>query len=195
MTIKDVLHFWFEELEPGKRFFGGEEVDNLVRERFLDTYEEAIKGKLDHWRESPDGCLAIILVLDQFSRNMFRGDARSFEFDHQAREIAEDAIARDFDLEHEEEKRSFYYLPYMHSEDSKDQAKCIELISNRLGEKGKTSLIHAKAHADIINEFGRFPYRNDALGRVNTTEESAFLDSGGYVQVVKKIEAGKEMHK
>lgn len=189
MTIKDVLHFWFEELEPGKRFFGGEEVDNLVRDRFLDTYEEATKGKLDHWRESPDGTLAIILVLDQFSRNMFRGDSRSFEFDHLAREIAEDAIERDFDLEHVAERRSFYYLPYMHSEDPIDQAKCIELISNRLGEEGKITLIHAKAHADIINEFGRFPYRNDVLGRKNTDEETAFLDSGGYIQVVRKIEA------
>lgn len=189
MTIKDVLHFWFEELEPGKRFFGGEEVDNLIRDRFLDTYEEATKGKLDHWRESPDGTLAIILVLDQFSRNMFRGDARSFKFDHLARQIAEDAIARDLDLDHAEERRGFYYLPYMHSEDPKDQAKCIELISTRLGEEGKKMLIHAKAHADIINEFERFPYRNDVLGRKNTAEETAFLDSGGYIQVVRKIEA------
>ena len=192
MTIKEILTFWFEELEPEKRFFGGEEVDNLVRDRFLTTYEDAVKGKFNHWRDTPDGSLALILVLDQFSRNMFRGSPRSFEFDSLARQITEEAIARNFDLEHEGARRSFFYLPYMHSENPKDQSKCIELVSTRLGESGKNTLLHAKAHAYVINEFGRFPYRNEVLNRENTARESAWMEAGGYMEAVKLIESQEE---
>lgn len=189
MTIKEILTFWFEEIAPEKRFFGGEEVDNLVRDRFLTTYEDVVKGKYNHWKDTPDGTLALILVLDQFSRNMFRGSPRSFDFDPKGRQVAEEAIAKDFDLEHTIERRSFYYLPFMHSENPQDQAKCIDLVSSRLGEGGKNSLIHAKAHAYVINEFGRFPYRNEVLGRENTAKESAWLEAGGYMEAVKMIES------
>ena len=192
MTIKEILTFWFEEIAPEKRFFGGEEVDNLVRARFLTTYEDAIEGKFNHWKETPDGCLALILVLDQFSRNMFRGSPRSFEFDPMARQIAEDAIAKDFDLELEVERRGFYYLPFMHSENYEDQSKCIELVATRLGESGKKTLVHAKAHAVVIKEFGRFPFRNTALGRENTAKESSWLEAGGYIEAVKLIESQEE---
>lgn len=190
--IAEILTFWFKELEPGKRFNGGEEVDNQVREKFLRIYEDATRGKLNHWKNTPEGSLALILVLDQFSRNMFRGSSKSFEFDHLARQVAERAIEMNFDLEHEIERRGFYYLPFMHSENPRDQARCVELISTRLGENGRQTLVHAKVHEYIINEFGRFPYRNEALNRITSDKESAWLEEGGYMKAVRLIESQEE---
>ncbi len=192
VTVEDVLHFWFDELEPSQRFNGGEEVDNLIRDRFLNSYEDATNGKLDQWKDTPNGSLALILILDQFSRNMFRGDGRSFELDSVAIKLAGEAIEKDFDLQHGVARRGFFYLPFMHSEDLNDQNKCIELISSRLGDDGKNNLIHAKAHKHIIEKFGRFPYRNEALKRQNTPEESSWLENVGYGEVVGMIEGAEK---
>jgi uncharacterized protein (DUF924 family) len=171
----DVLAYW-RALGPKRWFVRDVVVDDEIRAKFLGLYTAAVAGSLGPWEDDASGALAHILVLDQFPRNMFRGSAAAFAADPLARAAAGRAIERGFDRQAAKAERPFFYLPYMHSEALADQERCLELC--RAEDAG--TLKYAKLHADIIRRFGRFPHRNDVLGRVTTPEEQAFLDGGGF---------------
>jgi uncharacterized protein (DUF924 family) len=176
VSPEGVLAFWLEA-GPDKWFKKDDAFDTAIRSRFLPAYEAAADGRLAAWEATADGALALIILLDQFSRNMFRGSPRTFAADPLALAIANRAIARGFDEQLELPKRSFFYLPFMHSENLADQERCIDLCRQGGTED---NLKFAEQHADIIRRFGRFPHRNAVLGRVTTEEEQAFLDGGGF---------------
>ena len=169
-----VLAFW-RAAGPDKWYEKNDAFDAEIRARFLATYEAAADGRLT-WDETPDGALALLIVLDQFPRNMFRGSARAFAADPLARTVASRAIERGFDQLAAAE-RSFFYLPFEHSEALVDQERCIAL-NRATGDAD--ALKWAEIHADIIRRFGRFPHRNRVLGRPTTAEEEAYLDGGGF---------------
>ena len=172
--IGDVLAFW-REAGPDRWYTRDAGFDALLRERFLDLWEEAAAGRLSSWEDSDDGTLALVILLDQFPRNMFRGLARAFSSDALAREVAARAILRGVDMRTDAPLLQFLYLPFMHSEDLADQVRCVELF-----QRDPENLQYADRHADIIRRFGRFPHRNGTLGRITTPEEKAFLDAGGF---------------
>lgn len=175
-TPQAVLDFW-REAGPKKWFNKDAAFDDAIRARFLETHEAAAAGKLINWETTPDGALALVIALDQFPRNMFRGSARAFAGDPLARQVAERAIARGFDRQVPAREQGFFYLPYMHSERLDDQERSVVLY-RALGEV--ENLKYADDHADIIRKFGRFPHRNAVLGRATSAEERAFLDRGGF---------------
>jgi uncharacterized protein (DUF924 family) len=171
-----VLAFW-RAAGPDKWFKKDTAVDEDIRARFLETYDAAVAGKLSDWEQTADGALALTVVLDQFPRNMFRGDARTYAADPQARAVAERALARGFDQKMPLSDRRFFYLPFEHSEAIADQERACTLCA----ATGDADLLKwAQLHADIVRRFGRFPHRNALLGRATTTEEQAFLDGGGF---------------
>ena len=172
----DVLAFWLEA-GPERWFKKDDTFDAEVRRRFLATHEAAAAGKLSHWADTPGGALALLILLDQFPRNMFRASARSFATDPMALGLAKAAIARGFDQATPMPQRQFFYLPLMHAEDLGDQERCVALY-RALGDANLSKW--AELHADIIRRFGRFPHRNAVLGRTTTPEEQAFLDAGGF---------------
>ena len=177
MTIagpRDVLDFWFKETTPQAWFKADPEFDARVKERFEETWRAAREGRLSDWEASKNGALALLIVLDQFPRNMFRGGADAFATDASARAVAKRAVARGFDLEAPIPIRSFFYLPFMHSEELADQERSVELTRERLGESN-FSYPYALNHRAVIQRFGRFPARNEALGRTTTPEEMEFL--------------------
>ncbi|HWK94180.1 MAG TPA: DUF924 family protein [Pseudolabrys sp.] len=171
-TASDVVSFWRDAGEEAW-FKKDDAFDARIRERFLPTYEAAADGKLSSWEEHAEGALALLILLDQFPRNMFRGDARMFETDPMALAIAAGALVRGFDAEMPRDLRLFFYLPFEHSESLKDQERSVALFKAH----GDAALIKwADLHADIIRKFGRFPHRNAVLGRATTPDEQAFLD-------------------
>jgi uncharacterized protein (DUF924 family) len=172
----DILAFW-RAAGPDKWFEKNDAFDAEIRERFRDTYAAAAAGRLAAWEEDAEGALALVIVLDQFPRNMFRGDARTYAADPLARAVAQRAIARGFDQTYVPPERRFFYLPFTHSENLADQERCVALNRAAADEEGTK---WAELHADIIRRFGRFPHRNGALGRAATAEEQAFLDGGGF---------------
>jgi uncharacterized protein (DUF924 family) len=158
------------EAGPDKWYTKNAAFDGDIRARFLETYEAAAEGRLAEWER-------LGIVLDQFPRNMFRGDARAFAADPRAREVAGRAITNGFDAATPLPLRQFFYLPYEHSELLADQERGVELFR----ATGDEELVKwAALHADIIRRFGRFPHRNAVLGRTSTPEEQAFLDGGGF---------------
>ncbi|RAI45896.1 DUF924 family protein [Rhodoplanes roseus] len=171
------VNAWWIGLGADRWFVKDAAVDDDIRHRFGAAYEAAAAGRLTAWEESPEGALALLLVLDQFPRNLFRGSARAFAADPAARAVADRAIRRGFDRAFENPVRRFFYLPYMHSEDLADQERCVALCRTAGDDEG---VHHAEVHADIIRRFGRFPHRNPLLGRDTTAEEQAFLDAGGF---------------
>jgi uncharacterized protein (DUF924 family) len=175
-SATDVVSFW-QKAGPDRWFKKDAAFDKEIRERFLDTYEAAAAGKLSSWEHDAQGALALLILLDQFPRNMFRGEARAFATDALARAVAAGALVRGFDGQVPKELFNFFYLPFEHSEDIADQERCIAL-NKATGDA--ENLKWAELHADIIRRFGRFPHRNAALGRVTTPEEQAFLDGGGF---------------
>ena len=179
VSASEVLHFWFEETPPEKHFRADPEVDHNIREGFATVREVALRGALRPWEEEAEGALALLILLDQFSRNMFRGEARAFEADAAARDIAARSVARGLDRVVSEARRKFFYLPYMHSEDLGDQDRCLKLFQAGL-PNDELGLYHARKHREVIAQFGRFPYRNAALDRETTAEEEAYLAGGGY---------------
>ena len=172
---QDVLAFW-RAAGPDKWFAKDTAFDDEIRRRFLATYEAAAARTLA-WDDTAEGALALLIVLDQLPRNMFRGSARAFAADPLAREVTMRAIARGFDLAVAVPERSFFYLPFEHSETLADQERGVAL--NRASGDAD-ALKWAELHADIIRRFGRFPHRNAVLGRTTTPEERAFLDGGGF---------------
>jgi uncharacterized protein (DUF924 family) len=172
----DVTDFW-RAAGPKKWFRKDAAFDREIAARFLATHEAAAAGHLSAWEATPDGALALLLLLDQFPRNMFRGSARAFATDPLARAVADRAIARGFDAGAARAERTFFYLPFEHSENLADQERSLAL-SRRAGD-GKADK-YAEIHADIIRRFGRFPHRNAVLGRATTPHEQVFLDAGGF---------------
>lgn len=166
----DVLAFW-REAGPEKWFSKDEAFDQDCRDRFMPTYEAAARGDLNEWELTPEGALAVILLLDQFPRNMFRGMRETYKTDPVALMVADRAIERGFDKKVEPEFRRFFYLPFMHSESLRHQERSVAL-NEALGED---SIKWARHHRDIVARFGRFPHRNAILGRETTPEEEAFL--------------------
>lgn len=185
---EDVLAFWLDEVGPKGWYQGTAELDGTIRKRFLKAWEAAQEGSFGHWLTYPSGTLAYLIVLDQFPRNMFRGSGESFATDLMALAAAKSAINQDWDLRIDPPARQFFYLPLMHSENLSDQDRCVRLIMARLPNGGH-NLLHARAHREVIRQFGRFPYRNDALGRRSTVAESRFLGEGGYGDVVRALES------
>src|SRR6185312_7753852 len=175
VSAAEVVSFW-REAGPDRWFNKDAAFDQVIHERFFDTYEAAATGKLSDWEHSAQGALALLILLDQFPRNMFRGDARAFATDPLARAMAAGAIVRGFDSQFPDDLRGFFYLPFVHSEDIADQERAIMLYRAARLE----NLKYAEEHADIIRRFGRFPHRNAVLGRSTTPEEQAFLDNGGF---------------
>src|SRR5262245_7258019 len=172
----DVLRFW-REAGPDRWYAKNDAFDVAIREQFLATYEAAAAGRLSDWEASAEGALALVIVLDQFARNMFRDDPRAFAADPLARAVAERAIARGHDGEIEPRERQFLYLPFEHGETLAHQERCVALF-RALGDAELAKW--AELHADTIRRFGRFPHRNAVLGRATTPEEQAFLDGGGF---------------
>ena len=176
-----ILEFWFAET-PSKRWYVADPgFDAEIRRRFESTWSEARDGALDGWAAGSDGALALILLLDQFSRNMFRGEGQAFSTDAKARFVASLAVEQGYDRAAPSGRRQFFYMPFMHSELLADQDRCIALFRENLPDD-KSSLSFALKHRDVIARFGRFPARNKALGRATTAEEAEFLAShpGGF---------------
>ena len=182
-TPEQVLAFWFgREGEEGYGefreawFSRNPDFDHEIRDRFEDVYEEAVAGWLEAWKEEARSCLALIVVLDQFPRNMFRGDARMYAADGLALAAARHAVERAYDRELSPFQRMFLYLPFEHSEDLEDQRRSVELFRRLAEDTGSEDiLVYALRHMEIIERFGRFPHRNEILGRRTTPEEAEFL--------------------
>jgi uncharacterized protein (DUF924 family) len=172
----DILAFW-REAGPQRWFARDDAFDATVRTRFLAVHDAAAAGLLAAWEDTADGALALLIALDQFPRNLFRGDARAYASDALARAVADRALARGFDLRFANPERRFFYLPFMHSEVLADQERCASLCAAAGDREG---VDFALVHADIIRRFGRFPHRNATLGRATTAEEAAFLADGGF---------------
>ena len=174
MSATEVIQFWFDEIEPAQRFRKDLEFDTMIRTRFLDLHTRASKGLLYAWRDYPLDALAEIIILDQFSRNLFRVSAEAFVYDTLALVLAQEAIRQKFDEELEESKRAFLYMPFMHSEVLADQQLALQLFAHPGLED---NLRFARHHHDIIKKFGRFPHRNKALGRESSEPEIEYLNS------------------
>lgn len=176
ISPQDVLAFWRDAGE--KRWWTRDDTfDAKIREKFLDLWNAATVGRCAHWEESADGALALVIVLDQFPRNMFRDDPRTYASDALARDVARRAVDKEMDTHLAEDLRGFLYMPFMHSEHLADHERCIVLFERTGNIENAKYAVH---HADIIRRFGRFPHRNRLLGRTSTVEEQAFLDSGGF---------------
>lgn len=179
---QDVLDVWFADGDSWRDawFTRSDDFDAEIRRRFLATAEAAAAGELDEWSDEPESALALTIALDQFPRNLFRGQARAFAGDAKARSVARKAIAAGFAEGLPLARASFLYLPFEHSEDLDDQDLCLDLFRRHLDEpKGEDCLRYAAQHRAIIARFGRFPHRNAALGRESTAEEAAFLKEPG----------------
>lgn len=175
LSPADVVRFW-QDAGPDAWFTKDETFDRRFRDRFLDAHFAAARRELDGWRASPDGYLALLVLLDQFPRNVFRGTGHMYATDPLARAIAREADAAGADTGIDPALRVFLYLPYSHAEDLACQHRAVEL-NRRIGAP---YLDHALGHRAIIERFGRFPHRNRILGRETTPEEQAFLDEGGF---------------
>jgi uncharacterized protein (DUF924 family) len=174
VDYREINEFWFSERVRPLWFRSTPEFDTQLRERFLATWQAATAGELDGWRDCAEGALALVIVLDQFPLNMFRGEARSFSTEQRAREVAAEAVARGFDQELDKSRLAFLYLPFMHSEDPADQERSVALFE----AAGLQDNLHfAHHHRELIRRFGRFPHRNAILGRESSAEELEYLAS------------------
>lgn len=176
VVYESVLQFWFKEITPAQWWKVDAEFDQLVRQRFSGLHAQAAQSELFLWRQSPTGRLAEIIVLDQFSRNMFRGQMQAFAADPMALALAQEAVAAGDDLKLSVEQRVFLYMPYMHSESS-----AIHEVAERLFKENapESNYKFELQHKAIIDRFGRYPHRNEILGRESTEQELAFLAQPG----------------
>lgn len=185
--FEEILEFWFgnpKNVDYGKSrqfwFTKNAEFDQEVRSRFMSVYQQAATGKLDYWQELPYSCLGLIILLDQFPRNMFRNQAQAFATDVQALEFSKYAINQGFDRELLPLQRWFIYLPFEHSENLEDQQQAVNLCSTLKDDPDSVNIVeYAYRHLRIIERFGRFPHRNQILGRESTPEELEFLKQPG----------------
>ncbi|MDH3974136.1 MAG: DUF924 domain-containing protein [Deltaproteobacteria bacterium] len=171
-----VIDFWFHEIAPASRWKKDPSFDALIRKRFLSFHTAAAGGELFHWREEPEGRLAEIIILDQFSRNIFRGKPASFLYDSMSLILAQEALAAGIDSALPPDKKAFIYMPFMHSESALIHEIALKLFSQPGLESNLDWEIKHKA---VIDRFGRYPHRNEILGRKSTTEELAFLAQRG----------------
>jgi uncharacterized protein (DUF924 family) len=171
----EVVAFW-RAAGPQLWFAKDDAFDRRFRDRFLHLHEAASRGTLHDWWDSPLGTLGLLILLDQYPRNAFRGSPRMYATDARARHVAAAAVAAGHDRAFEPDLQLFFYLPFGHSEDLNDQERSVAL-TERLGEP---NISHAKRHCGIVRRFGRFPHRNPILGRAMTADEQRFLDAGGY---------------
>lgn len=183
---EEILRFWLDECSPKQWFDQDEALDRTIRERFEPTWQAAVEGNFSLWLTYPNGALAYVILLDQFSRNMFRGSDQAFKMDRVALTAAKSAIAKEWDMRVDPPARLFFYLPLEHSENLSDQDRAVRLIHERL--QNTTFLLHAQAHRDVIRKFGRFPERNVALGRKSTSVEQEHLDYGGYGAIMRDLQ-------
>ena len=189
-TVEEVIKFWVEDVGPSGWYATDPALDARITERYLPLWEKARAGRLNAWASCAKGALACLIVTDQFPRNMFRGaDPRAFATDALARHVAARACHLGFDRQTPEPQRQFFYLPLMHSESQMDQDRSVRMFLLRMPETGTGNLLHARAHRAVIRQFGRFPYRNAALGRQTTEVEQDWLDNGGYGQTVQALQA------
>lgn len=172
MNYNNVLSFWFEDIEQSKWWVKDENFDCLIKDKFIDLHESANKGELFEWRKTAKGRLAEIIILDQFSRNMFRDTPQSFSSDSLALILAQEAIALGADLELSQSERSFLYMPFMHSESLKIHEVAVTLYE---ANGVQSSVEFEMKHKKIIETFGRYPHRNNILGRASTETEIQFL--------------------
>lgn len=197
---EDVLEYWFgpsSSPDYGERderwFHGGPAFDAELREKYLGLYEQAWNGELDQLRDNWRGCLALILIFDQFSRNMFRGTPRAFAADPRALALAGHAIARGFDADRLPTELTFFYLPFEHSENLANQHRSVAL-RNAMPEHDRKaeSIEHAVRHKEVFERFGRYPHRNAVLGRISTDEEMEFLATADDNWIKSQIPAEEE---
>ncbi|MCW8869549.1 MAG: DUF924 domain-containing protein [Proteobacteria bacterium] len=172
---QQVLDFWYG-LNPAQWFKNDTDLDNQIRGQFFEIWQQAAAGELSLWRNTLEGRLAEIIVLDQFSRNLFRGQARAFARDEMALVLSQEALRHDDYSELSKDRAKFLIMPFMHSESKVIQAQSVKLFKN-LGDKN--SLDFAEQHKAIIDQFGRYPHRNQALGRESTAQEKEFLKQPG----------------
>ena len=171
---QEIIEFWFSPEVTERWFDSTEDFDRQLTERFESVWEQAARGELDDWTNTAEGCLALVILLDQFPLNMFRGDAKSFSTEARSREVAAHAIDQGFDTQMISDHKAFLYMPFMHSEDLADQDRGIELF-DQPGLEGNLRFAHH--HRGIVEKFGRFPHRNEILGRENTDAETDYLNS------------------
>ena len=177
---QDVIGYW-REAGPKQWFAARPAFDEAIRLKFEPVHHAAARGEYDAWSQEAEGSLALLILLDQFPRNLYRKSAHAFATDPKARGIARAAIAEGFDRQVEPTLRPFFYLPFEHSEEMADQDASVALCERLAQETGdEDTLKWARMHRDIIVRFGRFPHRNPALGRATTAEEQAYLDDGGF---------------
>ena len=182
----EVLDFWLGEIGPKGWYAGSEEIDDACAVRFGTLWDALNSDGLDHWVDGVVGTLAYLIVADQFSRNIHRGKAEAFANDQRARDAARHALDQGWDMQAPVPERQFFYMPFEHSEVIEDQDLAVSLMAERMD--GDTELLlHARAHRAIIARFGRFPFRNAALGRETTPDEAAFLADGGYMACVNQL--------
>ena len=181
-TPSDVLEFWFSEQSRALWFEKNAAFDEAIRVRFEDTVRAAAAGELEHWERTAPGALALVIVLDQFPRNLYRGSARAFAADPRAREVADQALSRRLDQDIPLAQRHFFFLPFEHSESTGDQERSIALFQawaeahdGPARDRALEQMRYVHRHAEIVARFGRFPHRNEALGRESTEAEIAFL--------------------
>ncbi|MCP3970504.1 MAG: DUF924 domain-containing protein [Rhodobacteraceae bacterium] len=188
-TPDEILSYWLDEVGETGWYGGGEELDAEIRARFETDWRSAVDGRYALWLTYPGGMLAYIILTDQFPRNMFRDTARAFASDRMARAAAKVAISRGWDKKIDGMARQFIYMPLMHSECLVDQDRCVRLMKERMPDGGVANLQHARAHREIIRQFGRFPTRNEALSRHSTKPEAAYVDEGGYRKALEMVGA------
>ena len=184
--IDEIIRFWTHEVGEKNWYQSSEEIDAAIRRRYAPLWQVASGNALTDWSNEPRGALALLLLLDQFPRNMFRDDPRSFATDPLARRHADRAISADLDLKIDPPLRQFFYLPFMHSEDLADQDRAIACFRDRW--LSEDNLRHARAHRSVIERFGRFPWRNEALGRDTTPEEASYIEQGGYRRALQELD-------
>jgi uncharacterized protein (DUF924 family) len=186
---EEILAFWLDEVGPAGWYKADDALDAKIRDRFEGAWRNALEGAYSLWLTYPSGVLAYLILMDQFPRNMFRGDKRAYASDVVALAAAKCAIDKGWDTKIDEPARQFFYLPLMHSESQTDQDRCVRLMLTRMPESGEENLVHAKAHREVIRRYGRFPYRNAALARAATSHEAEFEESGGYGAVLREMRA------
>ena len=187
VTPDQVLEYWIEELGPEGWYRQDEALDAEIRDRFEATWHEACQNIHHGWQCRSHDMLSLIIVLDQFPRNMFRGSAKAFASDKLARKYAKKAVDLKQDQRVDAPARQFFYMPLMHSECLMDQEKCVRLFKANMPDSD--NIDHARAHREIIRRFGRFPFRNEALGRTSTEAENAFLAGGGYGDILREVQS------
>ena len=177
--INEILNFWFVETSDEKKFKKDLKFDQVIKDRFLNDYELASQNKLDEWQEIDRGCLALIILLDQFSRNLFRESGKAFEQDEKARSVLLKIIANNFLDKMNESERLFALLPLIHSENISDHEKAYELMEKYLKNHSEIEKIKKSwlDHTAVIKRFGRYPHRNKVLNRVSSKDEIKFLNS------------------